>query len=180
MRRVIGILLIAIASILLCACSNTAVQKKPNSDNPEHISITENIISSYTDDMLSNIILHNGTMDALLAEYPTKYVRQMDNCYRVVYYGDSAIAVVWFDLDGNSPVSQIYKATQPKSTFDNLSIGQSLNEVISVDPDGEYLFLYTGRNDFPKISTHYTSDGYVVNISYDDDHLITQIIIEQT
>jgi hypothetical protein len=140
---------------------------------------TEMPIYSYTDNLQDDILQYKGTLSELLTQYPTEYVRQLENGYRVVYYGDSTIAVVLFDVDGNNPVQKIYKMGHPRSVYDGLKIGQSLSEVHAIDPDGDYWFLVTGRNDFPKYSTHYTADQYVVSIQYDDDNLITQIIIDQ-
>ena len=62
-----------------------------------------------------------------------------------------------------------------KSDFDKLVKGQSLDEVRAIDPNGEYLFLYTGRNDAPKVSSHYTKDGYLITIEYDVSNVITSI-----
>ena len=54
-------------------------------------------------------------------------------------------------------------------------IGRHLSDVQTIDPEGEYLFLYTGRNDVPKVSTHYTTDGFVITITYDKNNVIEKI-----
>ncbi len=50
-----------------------------------------------------------------------------------------------------------------------------LEEVRAIDPDGEYLFLYTGRNDVPKVSSHYTKDGYLITIEYDESNAVVSV-----
>jgi hypothetical protein len=44
--------------------------------------------------------------------------------------------------------------------------------------EGEYLFLYTGRNDMPRVSTHYTTDHYLITVSYDESNLVANITIQ--
>ena len=38
--------------------------------------------------------------------------------------------------------------------------------------------MYTGRDDLPKISYHYTKDGYEVAVSYDENLKITEIVFD--
>ena len=87
--------------------------------------------------------------------------------YRVSYLGDERIAVLLFDSSGNKILGNTYRTQLLKSDFNGLAKGQSLDAVRAIDPNGEYLFLYTGRNDTPKESLHYTKDGYLITIQYD-------------
>ena len=57
--------------------------------------------------------------------------------------------------------------------FDALEEGQSLESVQGIDPNGKYLFLYTGRNDVPRRSLHFTKEGYLITIEYNDSNVIT-------
>ncbi len=80
----------------------------------------------------------------------------------------------WFMQDFPTKVS-VKRTEVLKSDFDNLKTGQSLDDVREIDPDGEYLFLETGRNDTPKVSSHYTKDGYFITVEYDDANVIISI-----
>ena len=62
--------------------------------------------------------------------------------------------------------------------FESLNSTKTLDDVKKIDPNGEFLFLYTGRNDVPKISTHYTKDGYIILIEYEDNNQIVDITYE--
>ena len=95
--------------------------------------------------------------------------------YRVSYLGHGSIAVFLFDSSGNKIWGNTYSTQLLKSDFDGLVKGQSLDEVKAIDPNGEYLFLYTGRNDTPKVSSHYTKDGYLITIEYDVSNVIISI-----
>ena len=55
---------------------------------------------------------------------------------------------------------------------------KTLDDIQKIDPNGEFLFLYAGRNDIPKISSHYTKDGYIVIIEYNDNNQIVNITQE--
>ncbi len=69
-------------------------------------------------------------------------------------------------------------ATQPRSAFVSLEPGTSVASVTELDPLGEYTFLYTGRNDVPRVSHHYTTDGYHVAIWYDEDQNLCEVIYD--
>ena len=95
--------------------------------------------------------------------------------YRVSYLGDESVVIFLFDGSGNRLFGSTYSTQLLKSDFDKLVKGQSLDKVRAIDPNGEYLFLYTGRNDTPKVSSHYTKDGYLITIEYDASNVITSI-----
>ena len=59
--------------------------------------------------------------------------------------------------------------------FDAIAVGDSLQDVIAVDPNGSYLFLQTGRNDQPHTSTHYTPDGQEIVITYDENNHVQEV-----
>ena len=88
---------------------------------------------------------------------------------------ESAATQYLFDDSGTKLLGNIYSVQLSKSDFDGLTKGQSIEEVKTIDPNGEYLFLYTGRNDTPKVSSHYTKDGYLITIEYDDFNTIISI-----
>lgn len=143
--------------------------------SPSDKNLTELVSKTYSDSQLLEIAQFNGSINELNTQYPIECVREINNTYRVSYYGDFSIAVITFDDAGNRILGNVYSALQLKCNFDVLAIGQSLNDVQKIDPKGEYLFLYTGRNDTPKISTHYTKDGYLITIQYDDSNVISNI-----
>lgn len=78
------------------------------------------------------------------------------------------------DIDKLSSPLELPVSVESKH-FESINIGESIDNVQKIDPLGDYIFLYTGRNDFPKISTHYTSDGYIIGIHYDEDYHVIKI-----
>lgn len=94
----------------------------------------------------------------------------------VVYRSESDVLFLYFDMDGNRAAWPArYRMTHTREEFETLQVGDTLDDVMAFDPDGSYLFLYTGRVDAPRVSTHCTTDGYLVKIAYDDAGVVTSI-----
>ena len=129
----------------------------------------------YDEQQLSELVEFNGTITELDDIYPIECLRKNGNIYRVSYLGDGSIVVLLFDASGNKVLGNIHSIQRLKSDFDELVKGQSLEQVRAIDPDGEYFFLYTGRNDTPKFSSHYTQDGYLITIKYNETNTIVSV-----
>ena len=145
-------------------------------------SLDENIVESasiiYDDLQLWEIVQFNESISKLDSQYPIECLREHNQSYRVSYLGDKKVVILIFDDSGNKILGNIYNMQKLKSDFEELIVGQPLQYVQKIDPHGEYLFLYTGRNDIPKISTHCTKDGYLITIEYDDSNTIISITEE--
>ncbi len=143
--------------------------------SPTDQTVNELATTVYTKEQLSEIAHFNGTLDDLNAQYPIECIREVFGIYRISYLGDKTIAVILFDDTGSLLFGNTYSTQLFRSEFEALSEGQTLEQVRTIDPNGEYLFLYTGRNDTPKISSHYTRDGYLITVEYDDLNVIQKI-----
>lgn len=159
---------------MLCSCTEGGndLKVEVSSSNKSLIELATRI---YDETELSEIVKFNGSIDELNAQYPIECLRNIGNTYRVSYLGNNSVAIVLFNVSGERLYGNIYSIQQMKSDFSGLVKGQSLEKVKEIDPNGEYLFLYTGRNDTPKISSHYTKDGYLISIEYDAFNTIVNI-----
>ena len=165
-----GCALILIAFVLinlLCACGNGGDEM-----NVELSLLDESIIelssNVYESSQLNDIADFRGSIDELNEVYPIECLRKVDGLYRASYLGDDGVCVVLFDESGNSLFGRIYNTQLKKDDFALLSIGESVDSVKKIDPDGDYAFLNAGRNDFPKTSTHCTKDGYMITVRYSE------------
>ncbi len=138
-------------------------------------SITELASKKYNNSELSTISQLKVSIDELNKQYPIYCLRESGDAYRVSYLGNDCVAVVYFDNSGNWILGKVCKLYSAKSDFNDLTTGMLLENVQEIDPHGEYLFLYTGRVDTPKISTHYTKDGYLITIEYDEKNTISNV-----
>lgn len=154
--------------MLLVICSFTAGGTDLNIEisQPDK-SLVDLASKTYDETDLSELAEFNGLLNELNTKYPIECLRKDNGVYRVSYLGDGRIAVLLFDSSGNKILGNTYRTQLLKSDFNGLAKGQSLDAVRAIDPNGEYLFLYTGRNDTPKESLHYTKDGYLITIQYD-------------
>ena len=121
----------------------------------------------YDESQLNDIVRFNGNINELNDIYPTECLRRVGEYYRASYLGNDSVAIIIFDNSGKKLIGKIVSTQCLKADFEELEKGKSLDEVKNIDPKGEYLFLYTGRNDTPRKSSHYTKDGYLITIEYD-------------
>lgn len=165
--------LISIIVMLLVMCSCTKGGSDLNIEiSPPDKSLVDLASKIYDETELLELTKFNGSLNELNIKYPIECLREDNGMYRVSYLGDGIIAIFLFDGSGNRVLGSTYSTQLLKSDFDGLVEGRSLDEVRAIDPNGEYLFLYTGRNDTPKVSSHYTKDGYLITIEYDVSNVI--------
>ena len=174
-------LLIAMMFCLLCSCTSGGDDLKADGENifiiessPTNETLTELSSQTYSNAELLNISRFNGTFEELNGKYGAECVRKTSDGYRVSFLGESSFAIIYCDESGNIKMGEVYSAERHQADFMDLLIGQALNDVQGIDPNGSYLFLYTGRND-PRISTHCTIDGYIIHIKYDEKNTIVDI-----
>lgn len=171
------ITIIVILLCLFCSCTKGGNDLKARI-SPSDKSLIELVSKTYDDLHLMEIVQFNGTINELSIQFPIECLRCHNGKYRVSYLGIGKVAILVFDDSGSKILGSIYNAEKLKSDFGELKKGQTLENVQKIDPQGEYLFLYTGRNDTPKISSHYTKDGYLITIQYDDSGTIIDIAEE--
>ena len=63
-----------------------------------------------------------------------------------------------------------------KTDLERIQIGDSIDSVMEKDPNGDYIFLYTGHGE-PWVSSHYTEDGYYILIEYDVKMTVTGVSV---
>ncbi len=160
---------------------NNNAQKKdlaPSHENGakgvERLNSKDVVTHVYRDDELLEIANYQGSLEDLNARYPVECLRQNNLEKYVVYYSDTMIGLVYFDENDISFLSRAITPRFKSTEFDFLSSGDALSTVIGFDPDGDYPFLHTGVR-IIKQSMHYTTDGYVVLIQYDEDNVIASI-----
>jgi len=167
-------LLSIIVLFLLCSCAKGGSDLKIEI-SPSDKSLIDLASKIYDEPQLLELAKFNGSIGELNAQYPIECLRKDNGTYRAAYLGNGSIAVLLFDNYGNRYWGNIYHTNLLKSDFEGLAKGQLLEEVRKIDPNGEFLFLYTGRNDTPKVSSHYTKDGYLITIEYDASNNIISI-----
>ena len=176
MRLIKYFSLISVITMLFVMCSCAKGGSDLNIEiSPSDKRLVDLASKIYDETELLELTKFNGSLNELNIQYPIECVREDNGIYRVSYLGDGSIAIFLFDGSGNRFLGSTHSTQLLKSDFDGLVEGQSLDEVRAIDPNGEYFFLYTGRNDTPKVSSHYTKDGYLITIEYDVSNVIISI-----
>ena len=152
--------------LMICSCTKGGSDLNIEISPPDK-SLVDLASKTYDETELLELMKFDGLLNELNVKYPIECLREDNGMYRVSYLGDESVVIFLFDGSGNKLFGRTYSTQLLKSDFDKLLKGQSLDEVRAIDPNGEYLFLYTGRNDTPKESLHYTKDGYLITIQYD-------------
>lgn len=145
--------------------------------SPDNINIAELSTKKYLDDELNSIANFEGTVEDLNRIYPVECFREFKDGYRIVYCGESKICYLTFDINGVKVFGRVYDCLKTKDDFIDIILGQSVDSVIAIDPKGDYVFLYT-ESEGSRISTHFTKDGYMIMIHYDDSLLVEKIDCE--
>ena len=173
-KKYFSVIVIIILLFLFCSCAKGGSDLKIEI-SPSNKSLIDLASKIYGETELLEVAKFDGSLKELNIKYPIECLRKDDGIYRVSYLGGGNVAVLLFDSSGNRLLGSTYSTQLSKSDFDTLVKGQSLDDVRTIDPNGEYLFLYTGRNDIPKESSHYTKDGYLITIEYDASNVIISI-----
>ena len=174
MRLIKYFSLVLVILMLFASCAEGESDLKITISPPDK-SLVDLASKMYDETQLSEISGFQGSINAINTKYPVECLREDNGTYRVSYLGDGEIAVLLFDNSGNRLWGNVYSTRLFKSDLDSLKKGQSLDDVRAMDPNGDYLFLYTSRNDTPKVSYHYTKDGYLIAIEYDVSNVIIGI-----
>ena len=162
---------------MLSACTG-GVKLMEIEITPVEANINDIILEEYSESTLKKICALNGNIHEYNRAYPIECIRNSVNGYRVIYRGSSHIALIWFDEAGEKIYTQLVELRNTAADYMEIELGETLETVRSMYPEGVYLFGSTGRNDAPRISSHYTIDGYIVYISYDSNYEVESITTE--
>ncbi|HRV73786.1 MAG TPA: hypothetical protein P5116_07930 [Eubacteriales bacterium] len=112
--------------------------------------------------------------------YPIQCLRKDGNGYYAVYHTKDTWIVGYYTLEEAYIYHEELTFAKQASDFERITVGMSIDEVLEFSPEteGVYLFLQTGYNGTPKISYHYTEDGYRISIHYGSDLIVTEITAE--
>ena len=162
--------LLILGVISIVGCSNMKIKVSDENKN-----ITELLTNMYSNDVLDLISNSDDDLNKLNKTYPIQCIRKNEYGYMAVYRSSDSILLIYFSDKGEKTLGKKYPAEKSITDFENIYIGKTLDDVMVFDVSGDYSFLYTGRVDFPRKSYHITSDGYVIQITYDDNNTVVNI-----
>lgn len=136
----------------------------------------------YTDAQLDIMYESASTLQQQTSEYATNYVKEGDAGYRVVYRGDTKAVIFVYDWEGER-VAQSFWGLSPlaKTAYDVIAIGDPFSRVQDLDPNGNYEVVeHSERHctSHGRVSIHFTIDGYMVLIKYDQAFCVEYIEVD--
>lgn len=126
--------------------------------------------TTYTFEQLAEIANFEGTYYELAGKYPIQCSKMLNGSYRVSYLGEDLVAVLWFDSKGEKLGRDVHTTTCTRDELSQIQVGDSMDKVKQVHPEA-YFPLITMDKDRIR-SEHYTSDGFLITIYYDQDVVV--------
>lgn len=171
--------ILVITCIFLSGCNRKDETRVSFKVLDESTNIIDIISEKYSEDMFKEIQKHKYTLDELDKIYPIEFIKKYTNkddvYFDIAYIISNGYVILHYDSSGNYVFGEKAVAERRLNEFDALSIGDSIDDVEKIDENGKFTFLYTGYTGTPKISYHYTVDGYIVMIHYDSNYIITKV-----
>ena len=164
-------LLFVVIVVLLTGCNVSELQV-----SDEDKSINDLLTTIYSNTQLEEMDDLDLPLEEMHKKYPIQCLRENSNKYRVSYRSESDILVISFDLvDGRKRFSLKWPfSKRTSSELLELEVGAYVYDIMEFDENGDYYFLSAGDSK-TKISTHYTLDGYLIELTFDDDYKLKSI-----
>lgn len=155
-----------------CAEKKKILLSDPNTNICDLISI------KYSFDDLMDIKLNFESIELLHEAYPIQCIKRIPTGFKIMYVSDDEILILFFDQAGNKIFAEINHFATREITLQEIKNGQNVTEIQEIDPNGNFIFLYASTNDAPRESTHYTSNGYMYVVSYDENYNVISVTKE--
>ena len=165
--KIIRMIAFMLAAMMICVSGGCSEDENGIKVSDSGYKIHDLVSRIYTESELSEMTAYKGTIFEFDENYPIECIRKNYEHYTVSYLGENKVLIATFDSNGDFVYSWKYNICGLKSDFDAASAGWTIEQIIEIDPNGTYLFLYTGNHQAPFFSTHCTEDGYMIKVEYD-------------
>lgn len=126
---------------------------------------------------LTDALSKKTTIEALHKTVGIDFIKTRQNGYSTLFLTEKGLVEVQFDSHKNHICTKrIYlNSNISELDMDQITVGDHLSFVRSLDPQGDYSFLYTGQSQTPAISNHYLENGLSYRIYYDEAWCVATI-----
>lgn len=168
---------VIITILLLSACGSrkgetTMVNKDELNLNDVKVEV------SY--DLLLETLQKYSTLNEINNTIPMKNIKECNSIYRNAIKTDKGWFFILFDNnEAFIDLKRINISNLNSKKYAILTIGMPLNQVKQIDPSGDYTFCLASWSNYPQKSYHYSSDGYEIVISYNENYIIENVNINQ-
>ena len=127
--------------------------------------------TTYTWEQLAEIANFDGTYYEFAGKYPIQCSKMVGGSYRVSYLGEkNLVAVLWFDSKGEKLSRNIYTTNRTLDEISQIQVGDSMDKVKQIDPEAYFPLPIMDKDRIR--SEHYTADGFLVTIYYEQDAVV--------
>ena len=167
MKRLIFIAIVIVATL----CFNSCTQEKGDTMNilESNISSLDLIKNEYKFSSVTAFLNRNPDINRLNHKYKVNFYKRFSNLYYTVIGTEQGPIIVYFDADMqfNNWEKIAFSEDSDYESLKRINQDASLDDVMRLDPNGKYPFLYSGWSDYPKFSCHIFKNGTVCLIRYD-------------
>lgn len=161
--------------------------------------IYEIVSATYAEHELDDIVANEYSVEVLNQKYPIECVRKSKDTYEtllnqnfteeyianpdeddfpwIIYLGENHYVFLLYNDVGKCIYSSKNSISNTElSSFLNIKKGDTLDKIKELDANGDYTYIenFTGVV-MPPTSQHYTKDGYIVGIIYDDNYCVDNV-----
>ena len=165
---------------LLSSCTDDIEEKMGIKVSDNNLSVYELSTYKLTKVQVELIKESNFSLQELNEKFPAQCVRKKGEAFRVIYVcaDNEGLFFLWYDNKGNLIVQRHIKPAIEMKTLDSVEKGLHIKDVMAIDETGDYFSYYASNPEWPKVSEHYTIEGYVFQVKYDDEWKVIDIKYE--
>ena len=117
------------------------------------------------------------SLSALCQLVELDFIKETKYSYTTLFHTEKGYVQFEFSKDGSFIFTQhvTFSENVTQEDMDKICLGMSLDAVEKIDPQGQYIFRYTGSNAPPYISEHYLTSGIYYVIVYDENYNVINI-----
>lgn len=162
--------LFAIVTIFVL-CFSSCTDKKGEAMNiiKSDIPIMDLVTNEYKYSSVTSFLNKDPNVNELNSKFKNNFYKYFLDMYYTVIKTDEGMLIVYFDtnmrLEGWSKIS--FSENSTYESLKSLSKNISLYDVLKLDPNGNYPFIYSGWSGYPRMSYHFFKNGTVYLIQYD-------------
>ncbi|MGM9601661.1 MAG: hypothetical protein ACI3W5_08815 [Faecousia sp.] len=174
--RIIKLLLTIFICAMLCACSSSEetmdvleIDKTQNS--------LQFILSEKNYEELCKVLGGKPSVSSLHNSISVDFIKATDTGYSTVFQTERGLVLVVFDSQQMYAYAKNIRLSQSvlEKEMDGIEKGAPLEKIQSLDPNGDYSFLYVSQSGAPAISHHYLENGMHYTIYYDDEFCVLSV-----
>ena len=164
--------------IVLIICLYILINNIGQVFKEKEMPISNHEIQSFSPDLLQSIESSVCNLEDLETEYLCTKKIESAHLTTLMYFGDIYALEIQFNQSGERINTWHRSYCENEQLIDCIDVGMDLDTIMTMDPRGDYSFLYTGRNDTPRISVHCFKNLSVLLVRYDSNYRVVSYTIE--